>query len=589
MIPDDFKQQLLNRVDIVEVVERYLPLRKAGQNYVARCPFHSEKSPSFSVSPAKQFYHCFGCGAHGNAIGFVMEHQGMGYVDAVKELAGMVGMTVPDVRSPETVRRAEVAADLGTTMLTATRFYKSELRQGEPAIAYLRSRGLTGEIAARFALGYAPAGWQSLAQVFPDYPTSGALKDAGLVIDGEDGRRYDRFRERIMFPILDARGVIIGFGGRVIGDGKPKYLNSPETALFEKGRELYGLFQARAAIREAGRIVVVEGYMDVVALAQHGIGYAVATLGTSTTPVHVQKLLRQTDDLVFAFDGDEAGRKAAWRAMEVSLPLLADGKRVGFLFLPPEHDPDSFVRERGREAFESAVAAAVPLSEFMVRELMAQSDMRTPEGRAALLHAARPLVEKIPAPALAMVLRRRLAECAQVDTADVDELFKVRRSVPASPGRARRLRPAANAPDIVGLLLACLVGEPALAARFDRALLDEADAGSGVLAQLLDFIAASPGIDSGHVVAAVLDRYRGEPLARMVVEAAQAASGEGYDYLADFDHACRELLARRNARRRAWFEAKGFAALSPAERAEYAALAARPNSATLADSSVAKV
>ncbi|RPI43238.1 MAG: DNA primase, partial [Betaproteobacteria bacterium] len=286
MIPDDFKQQLLSRVDIVDVVERHVPLRKAGQNYVARCPFHSEKTPSFSVSPSKQFYHCFGCGAHGNAISFVMEHAGVGYVEAVKELAAMVGMTVPDVRSsPVSSGLKETSGQgLGEVLITAARFYKEQLKRSEAAIAYLKRRGVTGDIAARFGLGYAPSGWQSLAEAFPGYSTSAQLKDAGLVIDAENGRRYDRFRDRIMFPITDQRGNIIGFGGRAFGDAAqdgPKYLNSPETALFQKGQELFGLFQARQAIRTHGRVVIVEGYMDVVALHQHGIDFAVATLGTS--------------------------------------------------------------------------------------------------------------------------------------------------------------------------------------------------------------------------------------------------------------------------------------------------------------------
>src|SRR5690349_20812481 len=347
MIPNDFIQTLLARTDIVEVIDRHVPLKKAGSNHVACCPFHSEKTPSFTVSPAKQFYHCFGCGAHGNAISFLMEYQGLGYVDAVKDLAESVGMKMPEFQP--WARKAGSEVDLYAVMEQACDYYREQLKGAPRAIDYLKGRGLTGKIAARFGIGYAPDGWQNLQGVFPNYADK-ALKDAGLVIDAEGGRRYDRFRDRVMFPILNQRGSVIAFGGRVVDEGEPKYLNSPETALFEKGRELYGLPQARPAIRAAGRVIVVEGYMDVVALAQHGIEYTVATLGTATSPIHVQKLLRQTDEVVFCFDGDAAGRKAAWHALEVCLPYLADHKAMRFLFLPAAHDPDSFVREKGKEA-----------------------------------------------------------------------------------------------------------------------------------------------------------------------------------------------------------------------------------------------
>ncbi len=294
MIPNDFIQTLLSRVDIVEVIDRLVPLKKAGANYVACCPFHSEKSPSFTVSPAKQFYHCFGCGAHGTAIGFLMEYAGKTFPDAVDDLARDAGLSVPRVERPGEHERREEVADLTEHLLTAAKFYRAALRDAPRAIDYLKARGLTGAVAARYGIGYAPDEWQSLARAFPDYGDA-ALEAAGLVIKGDGGKRYDRFRDRIMFPIHDARGRVVGFGGRVLDRGEPKYLNSPETPVFSKGRELYGLFQARDAIRDAARVVVVEGYMDVVALAQHGVGYAVATLGTSTTPVHVQKLFRLTD------------------------------------------------------------------------------------------------------------------------------------------------------------------------------------------------------------------------------------------------------------------------------------------------------
>src|SRR5690349_16479774 len=392
MIPQEFIQSLLGRVDIVDVIDRHVKLKKAGANFQALCPFHNEKSPSFSVSPSKQFYHCFGCGAHGNAIGFLMEYSGLAYPEAIRALAETVGMQVPETRGrPERPGAAE-APGLVQRMMDALSYYRAQLKKSKAAIDYLKGRGLSGEIAARYGLGFAPDGWQNLEAVFPDYGDA-ALKDTGLVIDSEaegekKSRRYDRFRDRVMFPILDARGNVIGFGGRVIGEGEPKYLNSPETPLFEKGRELYGLYQARRAIRDANQVIVVEGYMDVVALAQHGVENAVATLGTATTPIHVAKLLRMADNVVFCFDGDKAGRKAAWRALEVSLPVLADGKVVSFLFLPPEDDPDSFVRREGKAAFAAAVAAAKPLSQFLFGELAARVDMATEEGRARFLAQA---------------------------------------------------------------------------------------------------------------------------------------------------------------------------------------------------------
>jgi DNA primase len=454
MIPQSFIQDLLGRVDIVEVIDRYVKLKRSGANYAACCPFHSEKSPSFTVSPTKQFYHCFGCGAHGTAIGFMMEYGGMGFVDAVKDLAQGVGMQVPEVaRSEQAQRRAEEGPDLYGVLLQAAQFYRNQLKEAPRAIEYLKRRGLSGEIAKRFGVGYAPDGWQNLEQVFPDYADK-ALNAAGLVKQNEEGRRYDVFRDRIMFPIVDVRGNIIGFGGRVLGDGEPKYLNSPETAVFEKGRELYGLFQARRAIRDAGCVIVVEGYMDVVALAQAGVEYAVATLGTATTPVHVQKLLRQSDEVVFCFDGDAAGRRAAWRALENSLAHLADGKQVRFLFLPDGEDPDTYVRAHGKAAFEALLAKAEPLSRFLIDELRSNVDINASEGRAKLLQQAKPLVKQIAAPMLSLLIRKELAQLAGVMSQELDSQFDIRNQpVPRAPVRAARPEPVSNDRRLLRLIL----------------------------------------------------------------------------------------------------------------------------------------
>lgn len=474
MIPDSFKQDLLNRVDIVDVVSRYVPLKKGGANFMGLCPFHTEKSPSFTVSPAKQFYHCFGCGAHGNAIGFMMAYASMGYVDAVKDLAASAGMTVPEVqRSPQEMQRLERETDLYAVMEKAMEFYRAQLKTSPVAVAYLKGRGLTGEIAARFRIGYAPDDWQGLKAAFPEYQDK-SLAETGLVIDNDEGRRYDRFRDRVMFPILSQRGSVIGFGGRVLGDGEPKYLNSPETALFEKGRELYGLTQARDAIREAGRVLVVEGYMDVVALAQHGVGYAVATLGTATTPVHVTKLLRLADEIVYCFDGDKAGRKAAWRALEVSLPLAIDTKPIRFLFLPTEDDPDSYVRAHGQEAFERLARVAQTLSGFLLGELRAEADLATPEGRSKFLNDAKPYLQKIAAPGLKLQLLKEVAEMGRVSQDEAEQLLELR-----TPGERSYVRPAparAAAPLITSQeqnLLRCVLAQPGLAAQMDLDLLDE--------------------------------------------------------------------------------------------------------------------
>ncbi len=494
MIPESFKQELLHRVDIVDVIERYVPLKKGGANYLACCPFHSEKTPSFTVSPTKQFYHCFGCGVHGNAISFLMEYQGLGYVDAVKDLAEAVGMKMPEFEPRG--RKDEGSPDLYDVMERACDYYREQLKAAPRAIEYLKGRGLTGKIAAHFGIGYAPDGWQNLESVFTDYADK-ALKDAGLVIDPEGGgRRYDRFRDRIMFPILNQRGSVIAFGGRVLGEGEPKYLNSPETPLFEKGRELYGLAQARSAIRESGRVIVVEGYMDVVALAQHGIEYAVATLGTATSATHVQKLLRQTDEVVFCFDGDAAGRKAAWHALEVSLPHLADHKAIRFLFLPPEHDPDSFVREKGREALEKKLEEARPLSEFFLDELKGRVDTNTLEGRSRLVHEAKPLLQRISAPALQLQLLKALAEAAGMTQEEAAQLTEIRvaksyRGAPApapGPDRGRQLAERR----LERLLLQCLLAKPALAAGLPPGILDSGSFEGRMLLAVAEFCRENP-------------------------------------------------------------------------------------------------
>ena len=508
MIPQSFIQELLNRVDIVDVVERYVPLKKAGANLTACCPFHSEKSPSFTVSPTKQFYHCFGCGAHGSAISFLMEHQGMAFPDAVEELARAAGLTVPQENNHSATPRVDIAP-LTEVMARAARLYRDQLKQSPKAIEYLKSRGLTGEVAARFGLGYAPDGWQNLQAIFPDYQAH-ALLDTGLVIDSEEGRRYDRFRDRVMFPILDQRGNVIGFGGRVIGQGEPKYLNSPETPLFEKGRELYGLTQARNEIRATDTVIVVEGYMDVVALAQFGVNNAVATLGTATTGTHIQKLFRQAERVVFCFDGDKAGRKAAWRALEASLEHLLDSKTVSFLFLPPEHDPDSFIRDHGCDAFRESARRATSLTQFLLNDLFSRSDTNTAEGRAHLVHEAKPLVTRVAAPLLRLQIVKALTEPSGLTQAELEAAMGLKPITP--PGKAApRAAPRRPPSPLTRKLLMMVAHRPDLAERVPLELLpDDIDSTEAAALRALHQAQRETPFPAG-ALGQVMERFRGSP------------------------------------------------------------------------------
>ena len=536
MIPKSFIQDLLNRLDIVDVIERYVPLKKSGANYAACCPFHNEKSPSFTVSQAKQFYHCFGCGAHGTAIGFVMEHAGMGFVDAVEELARGIGLEVPREMSAAGQVAQKVAPDLYELMQAATRYYREQLKQSPRAIDYLKRRGLSGEIAARFGIGYAPDGWQNLSAVSASYQDR-SLVETGLVIEGEAGKRYDRFRDRIMFPIVNSRGQVIGFGGRILDSGEPKYLNSPETVLFEKGHELYGLFQAQKAVRAHQQVVVVEGYMDVVALAQHGVEYAVATLGTATTPYHVQKLLRLVDQVVFCFDGDAAGQRAAWRALENSLPHLVDGKRIGFLFLPKEHDPDSYIREYGTEAFEQLLQDSLPLSGYLLRELSAKCDLRTQEGKSNLLEEAKPLLLAISAPTMALLLRKEVAALAGISQLELEALYGVK--TVGAPPRKSVQKAARTSVSSLRFLLRCLLYQPELASELPVDFTVE-----GVEAEAVTALVEWLKLQEGEVSSAALIQFFQGSVHEglLAVEQAEIMQwGDSFDVAAEFHGILRKL------------------------------------------------
>ncbi|MES2368606.1 MAG: DNA primase [Pseudomonadota bacterium] len=562
MIPRDFIDTLLARVDVVDVIDRRVPLKKAGQNYQACCPFHSEKTPSFTVSPTKQFYHCFGCGAHGTALGFLMEYEHMSFPDAVAALAQDVGLPVPESGEPE---RPKPPPALWDALEQAAQFYKKQLKQTPRAIDYLKRRGLTGAIAARYGIGYAPEG-SPLKQVFDDYAAD-ALAASGLVIDGDHGR-YDRFRDRIMFPIRNVKGQIVGFGGRILDQGEPKYLNSPETPLFHKGSEIYGLFEARAAIKTAGRVVVVEGYMDVVALAQLGVEFAVATLGTATTPIHARTLLRHTDRLVYAFDGDNAGRKAAWRALENSLEALQDGKEVSFLFLPEGEDPDSYIRTHGRDAFLHLLDTdTLPLSAFLVRELARNRKLDSQEGRAALIKDAKPLLEKIAAPLLASLIQRQIAELAHLQADELSRLG-LKPIAPRRPLPRPQRRPA---PSRVRSLARTLLMNPQRVAEVELCWLDVNDPLSGPAGELMAWLREVGPLKpqtlsetaKGSVLKPLIDELMTDLLDK----------DDTWDWNAEFDGAVKQLRDDWRRRRQQELAMRPLGSLSASERQELTELA----------------
>ena len=555
MIARDFIDTLLARVDIVDVIDRRVPLKKAGQNYQACCPFHQEKTPSFTVSPTKQFYHCFGCGAHGTAIGFLMAYEGLDFVAAVEVLAADAGLAVPQEQGAPS--RPKPAAGLYDLMEQAARFYRAQLKISPRAIQYLQKRGLTGQSAAHYGLGYAPAAYEALAGEFADYRRP-ELVTVGLVIEDERGRR-DRFRDRIMFPIRNIQGRIVGFGGRVIDSGEPKYLNSPETPLFSKGAEIYGLFEARAAIRDKNRVLVTEGYMDTVALAQFGVNYAVATLGTATTPVHARILLRHADRVYYCFDGDAAGRKAAWRALENTLESLHDGKEVLFLFLPEGEDPDTYVRARGAEAFESFLAQeAVPLSTYLVRELAGGGVAQTAEARARVLKLAKPLLAKLTAPYLSRLVKSELSQRLGLDDLEGGRLLG------RAPGA--RFRPApAPAQTLYRQLARLLVFEPSWTRQMDTRQLVDGEPYARELAGLLDWLVHQEGAQS----AVLFEAARGTPMEGELhaLFGETLAWGEGFDAAEEFAGARRRMFELWRRRRIEALSAK--AALSEEENREF--------------------
>lgn len=510
LIPQHFIHELLARVDIVDLIDSRVPLKKAGVNYKACCPFHGEKTPSFTVSQDKQFYHCFGCGVHGNAIGFLMEYDRLEFPDAVEELAAMMGMEVP---REETVSNApKVDTSLYDIMEKAANYYQQQLKSNKNAIEYLKGRGLSGEIAKQFAIGYVPGEWRNLETIFPklqqDKKLQQQLVECGLMIR-KDSSLYDRFRDRIMFPIKDKRGRVIAFGGRVMGQGEPKYLNSPETPIFHKSNELYGLYQARQANRKLSRLLIVEGYMDVVALAQFGVNYAVATLGTATTASHLQQLFRTTRELVLCFDGDRAGRDAALRAIEHGLPQMREGREIRLMFLPDGEDPDSMVRKVGKEQFEEMIGKATPLFEFILEHLSAQVDLSSVSGRGQLVHLAKPYLDKITDPIYHEFFSSALAEKAKLSESKLAAIIEAPTQSQPSRKPTQSKPQSTKTNKTLQLAITLLLQQPSLALNLKNYdwLLTLPDKGSKLLHQLLEIIHKTPKINTSLL----LENWRDNP------------------------------------------------------------------------------
>lgn len=546
LIPKQFIVDLIDRADVVEVVGRRVPLKKAGKEFKACCPFHDEKSASFTVSPTKGFYHCFGCGAHGTALDFLMQYDHMEFVEAVESLAGIMGVEVPREESQRPARSFDALFDL---LAQVEKFFTARLKDNEAAVDYLKARGIDGSTAKRFGLGYAPDGWSNILDEFGTSKEAiGRLLATGLIIEKDNGGHYDRFRDRIMFPIRDSRGRTIGFGGRVLGNAVPKYMNSPETVLFHKGQELYGLYEARQALRNIDRLVVVEGYMDVVGLARHGIEFSTATLGTATTDEHLNRLFRTCDEIAFSFDGDRAGRAAAWKALENALPQIREGRQVRFVFLPDGQDPDSFVQERGAQAFMAALDNAMPLSDFLIEELAGQVDMESVDGRARLAELARPLVGRLPPGVYRELLTARLAETVGLPVHKLESVLSgssASRARKASP-TSTRLRGRSSGtqgggrPSIVRRAITLVLHEPQAAAGVDvERLAGVSKPGSDLLRDLIEIAQSELNISTAGLLERFRDDEEGQHLGKLA--AVEMPASEDFDAAAELADCVRQL------------------------------------------------
>ncbi len=547
-IPQQFIDELLARTDIVDLIDGFVPLKKAGKDFQACCPFHDEKTPSFTVSQPKQFYHCFGCGANGTAISFLMEYNHLEFLEAIEELANKAGLPIPQEAS--LVKTDSNLSELYELLELVVRFYNRQLRehpQSKRAVDYLKDRGISGEIAKSFELGFAPAGWDNLIQ---ELGSSDAAKQrlakTGMLIKRDNGGYYDRFRDRIMFPIRDTRGRVIGFGGRVLDDDTPKYLNSPETPIYSKGRELYGLYQARHANKDLRRIYVVEGYMDVIALAQFGINNAVASLGTAATSDHLERLFRATPEVVFCFDGDNAGRKAAWRAMETTLPLIRDGRQAFFMFMPQGEDPDTFVRSQGRESFEDS-DTYVALSDYLFDSLKQNTDLSTTQGQARMMEEAIPFIRQMPDGALRKLMVRDLANLVNSDGAYIESALGAGTGARRPASRPVRRQQSSGSENLIGKIISMLLYQPDLALRLhDNSVLEGVPvAGVEFLLELLQLIQSNSGISC----AGILEHWREtryEPRLKQLAASNNELFSVSTNLEAEFDDALDKLLDKKS-------------------------------------------
>ena len=570
-IPPQFIDDLLTRVDITDVIDARVPLKKAGKNLQACCPFHNEKSPSFTVSPEKQFYHCFGCGAHGTAIGFLMEYDQMSFPESIHELAESVGMTVPTTQSlaPNPAKK-----NLYDLLDKVSQYYVHQL-QTHPKraefVEYLKRRGLSDKTVEHFNIGMAPDGWDNVLKTFGGNKEAiQQLNEAGLLSSNDNGRTYDRFRNRVMFPIRDRRGRVIGFGGRVLDDSTPKYLNSPETPVFHKGHELYGLYQARKANRQLNRVVIVEGYMDVIALAEKGVSNAVATLGTATTPEHLKQLQRSAPEVVFCFDGDRAGREAAWRAAENALPLLGGNHQLRFMFLPDGEDPDTLVKEQGADVFNQMVEQAKNYSDFFFESLESRLDINSMDGRARLVEIARPYLRHIPAGVYRDMFEQRLAERAQTSTSVLQKHLE---KPPATQNKIKKTVQSSSGISPIRMAITILIQHPELHAsvgEFDKIMVLP-DPGVTVLAQLLETLHQHPHLNTAALLERARDTEHGEHLKKLAIQTLKLSSEELQHELVGV---VKQLQQQALKLRHELLMAKGLSQLTQEERQEIQQLGA---------------
>jgi DNA primase len=574
LIPQDFIDDLIARADVVEVIGKRIQLKKAGREFKACCPFHDEKTPSFTVSPGKGFYHCFGCGAHGTAIGFLMEYEHMSFVEAIESLANIMGVEVPRSESDRPARRYD---ELFSLMSSVEQHWQNCLRDTPVAVDYLKQRGIDGATAKRFGIGYAADNWSDVLDKFGKTPEAAErLLATGLIIRKDNGKHYDRFRDRIMFPIRDPRGRTIGFGGRLLGDGEPKYLNSPETVLFHKGRELYGLYEARQALRHIDRLVVVEGYMDVVALSRHGIDFSIATLGTATTSDHLNILFRLTENVIFCFDGDRAGNAAAWRALENALPQVREGRQIRFVFLPEKHDPDSFVNEFGSDAFIAALDNGLALSDYLISQLSSQVDMTTIDGKARLAELAKPLIHNIPQGVYRELLIDSLAETVGLSASKLERMLghapdsaSGRPRPGGSPSsRTARTRLAAGRPSVVRRAITLLLNNPVAGSNLDIEKLAGVNRpGVDLLHDLVETVQKEPNITT----AGLLERWRHDEEGRHLgkLAAIELPEEDDFDPAAELEACLNQLvLAGRRERIDFLIEKQKLSSLTDDEKGE---------------------